>query len=71
VRLVRTGEDYANWALEILVKFRDEEELQVLTGQRQSGGVSAKGPRIRAMTLTVSIPPGTFTYHDHVLDEFD
>lgn len=40
VRLVRTGEDYANWALEILVKFRDAEDLQVLTAQRQSGGVS-------------------------------
>ncbi|KAJ9099824.1 hypothetical protein QFC21_003824 [Naganishia friedmannii] len=38
VRLVRTGEDYANWSLEILVKFRDDEDLQVLTGQRQSGG---------------------------------
>ncbi|KAJ9118232.1 hypothetical protein QFC22_004139 [Naganishia vaughanmartiniae] len=28
VRLVRTGEDYANWSLEILVKFRDAEDLQ-------------------------------------------
>ncbi|KAJ9126337.1 hypothetical protein QFC24_002070 [Naganishia onofrii] len=34
VRLVRTGEDYANWSLEILVKFRDAEDLQVLTAQR-------------------------------------
>jgi hypothetical protein len=28
------------WGLEILVKFRDTEKLQLLTSQRQSGGVS-------------------------------
>jgi hypothetical protein len=32
-------EDYAQWAIDILVKFRDNEKLQLLTGQRQSGGV--------------------------------
>ncbi|KAF9109450.1 Structural maintenance of chromosomes protein 5 [Mortierella sp. AM989] len=31
-------EDYDKWCIEILVKFRDEEKLQKLTGQRQSGG---------------------------------
>ena len=33
-------EDYAAWTIDILVKFRDTEKLQLLTGQRQSGGVS-------------------------------
>ena len=33
-------EDYDKWAIDILVKFRDSEKLQLLTGQRQSGGVS-------------------------------
>lgn len=35
-------EDYAKWSIEILVKFRSNEPLQLLTGQRQSGGVSVK-----------------------------
>jgi hypothetical protein len=32
-------EDYSQWGIKILVKFRDTEKLQVLTGTRQSGGV--------------------------------
>jgi structural maintenance of chromosomes protein 5 len=32
-------EDYDKWAIDILVKFRDNEKLQLLTAQRQSGGV--------------------------------
>lgn len=32
-------DDYDKWAIDILVKFRDSEKLQLLTGQRQSGGV--------------------------------
>jgi hypothetical protein len=32
-------EDYDKWSIEILVKFRSNEPLQLLTGQRQSGGV--------------------------------
>ncbi|KAI8346052.1 hypothetical protein B0O80DRAFT_407246 [Mortierella sp. GBAus27b] len=31
-------EDYDKWCIDILVKFRDSEKLQKLTGQRQSGG---------------------------------
>ncbi len=34
-------EDYEKWAIDILVKFRSTEKLQLLTGQRQSGGVSS------------------------------
>ena len=32
-------EDYEKWAIDILVKFRDSEKLQLLTAHRQSGGV--------------------------------
>lgn len=32
-------EDYDKWAIDILVKFRDSEKLQLLTAHRQSGGV--------------------------------
>ncbi|KAK9474578.1 P-loop containing nucleoside triphosphate hydrolase protein [Dipodascopsis tothii] len=37
---VRVGkpDDYDKWAIEIMVKFRDTEQLQQLTHQRQSGG---------------------------------
>ncbi|KIK34846.1 hypothetical protein CY34DRAFT_812613, partial [Suillus luteus UH-Slu-Lm8-n1] len=31
-------DDYDKWAIDILVKFRDNEKLQLLPGQRQSGG---------------------------------
>ncbi|CAG8569881.1 44430_t:CDS:10 [Gigaspora margarita] len=35
---VSPHEDYDKWGIDILVKFRDNERLQALTGQRQSGG---------------------------------
>ena len=38
VRLAREG-TYDRWGIDIYVKFRDTEQLQLLTGQRQSGGV--------------------------------
>ena len=31
--------DYEKWKIDIMVKFRNEEKLQLLTAQRQSGGV--------------------------------
>lgn len=37
--------DYDLWGIDILVKFRDTEALQLLTGQRQSGGVSRASRR--------------------------
>lgn len=33
-----TDEDYEKWCLKILVQFRDNEQLNLLTAQRQSGG---------------------------------
>jgi chromosome segregation ATPase len=38
VRIKEVPEDYSKWGIEILVKFRDAEALQVLTAHRQSGG---------------------------------
>ncbi|CAH1757333.1 4927_t:CDS:10 [Entrophospora sp. SA101] len=35
---INANEDYDKWGIDILVKFRDNEKLQPLTGQRQSGG---------------------------------
>ena len=32
--------EYKNWGLNIYVKFRDTDNLQLLTGTRQSGGVN-------------------------------
>ena len=32
-------DEYEKWAIDILVKFRDSEKLQLLTAHRQSGGV--------------------------------
>ncbi len=54
VHVRRHADDYAQWAIEILVKFRDEEEMQVLTAQRQSGGVGLACPaqsRVGALML--------------------
>jgi len=38
VGLVEAGEDYGAYGIEIRVRFRADEQLQVLSGQRQSGG---------------------------------
>lgn len=37
VRISR-HEDYSRWGIDIMVKFRDNEQLQLLTASRQSGG---------------------------------
>lgn len=71
VRLKRMPR-YEDWALEILVKFRDKEELQVLSHQRQSGGVSQSS--LLAEPVRVGTDPalvGTIAYHDHVPHELD
>lgn len=35
---VDESDDFDKWGINIYVKFRDNEKLQLLTGQRQSGG---------------------------------
>jgi chromosome segregation ATPase len=38
VRIREVAEDYSKWGIEIWVKFRDAEALQILNAHRQSGG---------------------------------
>jgi chromosome segregation ATPase len=45
-------DDYDKWAIDILVKFRDNEKLQLLTGQRQSGGERSLTTILYLMSLT-------------------
>lgn len=45
-------EDYEQYAIEIHVKFRDTEKLQLLTGQRQSGGERSLTTILYLMALT-------------------
>jgi hypothetical protein len=40
VRLKRVEGNYEEWGIEIMVSFRDENSMDLLTGSRQSGGVS-------------------------------
>ncbi len=60
--------DYDKWAIDILVKFRDDEKLQLLTGERQSGGVSRAPVKscIRSNNDT-----GTFVNDDLIPDELN
>ncbi|KAJ7595202.1 P-loop containing nucleoside triphosphate hydrolase protein [Mycena floridula] len=49
---IRENEDYDKWAIDIMVKFRDEEKLQLLTGQRQSGGERSLTTILYLLSLT-------------------
>lgn len=57
---IRIGkpEEYEKWSLEIWVQFRDEDQLQMLTGERQSGGERAVSTIFYLMALqSLSIAP--------------
>lgn len=57
---VRIGKppDFANWTLEIWVQFRDTDSLQMLTGERQSGGERSVSTIFFLMALqSLSIAP--------------
>lgn len=45
-------EDYDKWAINIFVKFRDHEQLQQLTAQRQSGGERSLTTILYLMSMT-------------------
>jgi len=51
---IRIGKDesYKDWRIDIYVKFRDDTELQLLTGQRQSGGERSLTTIMYLMSLT-------------------
>ncbi|KAH8548434.1 P-loop containing nucleoside triphosphate hydrolase protein [Umbelopsis sp. PMI_123] len=44
-------DNFEEWGIDILVKFRDTEQLQLLTGQRQSGGERAVSTILYLMSL--------------------
>ena len=50
IRLVE-HEDYDKWTIDILVSFRDSDRMQLLTGQRQSGGERALTTIMYLMSL--------------------
>lgn len=51
-------QDFAEWALEIWVQFRDADSLQMLTGERQSGGERSVSTIFYLMALqSLSIAP--------------
>lgn len=62
-------EDYDRWAIDILVKFRDDEKLQLLTAERQSGGVRLLVPCALVKSLTSCA--GTLTDYDPIPHEPD
>ncbi|KAF7312005.1 Purine nucleoside phosphorylase [Mycena indigotica] len=49
---IREDEAYDQWAIDILVKFRDTEKLQILTAHRQSGGERSLTTILYLMSLT-------------------
>ncbi|PPQ70577.1 hypothetical protein CVT24_000055 [Panaeolus cyanescens] len=49
---ISENEDYEKWAIDILVKFRDSEKLQLLTAHRQSGGERSLTTILYLMSLT-------------------
>ncbi|KAI0774684.1 P-loop containing nucleoside triphosphate hydrolase protein [Trametes elegans] len=49
---IREDEDFEKWAIDIMVKFRDDEKLQLLTGERQSGGERSLTTILYLMSLT-------------------
>ncbi|KZV88580.1 P-loop containing nucleoside triphosphate hydrolase protein [Exidia glandulosa HHB12029] len=49
---ISEDEDYDKWAIDIMVKFRDSERLQLLTGHRQSGGERSLTTILYLMSLT-------------------
>ncbi|RIA89012.1 P-loop containing nucleoside triphosphate hydrolase protein [Glomus cerebriforme] len=48
---ISTHEDYDKWGIDILVKFRDNEKLQILNAQRQSGGERSVSTIMYLMSL--------------------
>ncbi|KAF7364526.1 Structural maintenance of chromosomes protein 5 [Mycena venus] len=49
---IREDQSFDKWAIDILVKFRDTEKLQLLTSQRQSGGERSLTTILYLMSLT-------------------
>lgn len=52
VRLIERGDEYETYSIEIRVKFREEEDLQVLCATRQSGGERSVSTILYLLALT-------------------
>ena len=62
VRLaVPEGDDFERCAIEIWVKFRDEEELQRLSSHRQSGGERSVSTILYLIAIQARLTPRTWT----------
>jgi hypothetical protein len=55
VRVARSEEGFDKWGIEILVSYRDGDNLAILTGSHQSGGVSV-APRSSRVVRTLLMP---------------
>ncbi|KAG2221653.1 hypothetical protein INT45_001178, partial [Circinella minor] len=67
---VAKDEDFDKWGIEIRVKFRDNEKLQLLTGQRQSGGERAVSTILYLMSLQ-SLAKSPFRVVDEINQGMD
>ncbi|KZT37531.1 P-loop containing nucleoside triphosphate hydrolase protein [Sistotremastrum suecicum HHB10207 ss-3] len=67
---ISENEDYEKWAIDILVKFRDNEKLQLLTAQRQSGGERSLTTILYLMSLT-SLARAPFSLVDEINQGMD
>lgn len=70
VRIHKDSEGYEKWAIEILVKFRDNEPLKVLDGHRQSGGERAVSTVFYLMALQ-SLAKSPFRVVDEINQGMD
>lgn len=59
VRVARSEEGFDKWGIEILVSYRDGDNLAILTGSHQSGGVSVAPRSSQAVRhrRTLLMPP--------------
>jgi chromosome segregation ATPase len=67
---LREHENYDKWGIEILVKFRNTEKLQVLTSQRQSGGERSVSTMLYLISLQ-SLSKSPFRVVDEINQGMD
>jgi chromosome segregation ATPase len=68
--LIRSDPDYSKWGIEIHVKFRDSETLQLLTGSRQSGGERSVSTMLYLISLQ-SLSASPFRVVDEINQGMD
>jgi chromosome segregation ATPase len=70
VRIRDVPDDYAKWSIEIWVKFRDVETLQVLNSHRQSGGERSVSTMLYLISLQ-SLSKSPFRVVDEINQGMD